>query len=102
MTTLFFSKRMYFIRISSLKFAKFLEYLNNKPDAEFSKITIILSDENLRNFFFFQRSRIKLLLPPTAKLPNKTKKPALVIAKCSLLRTVRSNRMKFRLLKLII
>ena len=44
---------MYFIRISRLTYAKFVEYLNNKPDAEFSKITIILSDENLRNFFFF-------------------------------------------------
>ena len=83
-TLFFFSKRMYFIRISRLKYAKFVEYLNNKPDAEISKRTIILSDENLR-IFFFQRSRIKLLLPPTAKLPNKTKKPALVIAKCSLL-----------------
>ena len=30
-----------------------------------------------------------LLLPSTAKLPNKTKKPALVVAKCPVLMTVR-------------
>ena len=47
---------------------------------------IILSDENLKKYVF---NRIELLLPPTAKLSNKTKKPALVIAKCSVLMTVR-------------
>ena len=42
---------MYFIRISSLKYAKFLEYLKNKADADISKRMIILSGENLRNIF---------------------------------------------------
>ena len=39
------------MRISRLKFAKFVEYLKNKLDAEISKRMIILSDENLRNIF---------------------------------------------------
>ena len=45
--TLFFSIRLYFIRISRLQFAKF--NFKNKPEAEISKRIIILSDENLKN-----------------------------------------------------
>ena len=84
--TFFFSTRIYFMRIWRLKFAKFYESFKNKPEAEISKRMIILSDENLKKYVF---NRIELLLPPTAKLSNKTKKPALVIAKCSVLMTVR-------------
>ena len=47
--TLFFSIRLYFIRISRLQFAKF--NFKNKPEAEISKRIIILSDENLKNMY---------------------------------------------------
>ena len=50
---------------------------------------IILSDENLGKLYVFNLTVFKLLLPPTVKLSNKTKKPTLVITKCSVLMTVR-------------
>ena len=43
----------------------------------------------MKNMFLTYGNRINLLLPLKAKLPNKTKKSALVIAKCSMLMTVR-------------
>ena len=48
--TLFFSIKIYFIRISRPQFAKF--NFKNKPEAEILKRIIILSDENLKNRFF--------------------------------------------------
>ena len=54
---LFFYIRIYFIRISRLKFAKFLKYFKNKAEAEILKrIDIILCVEtsvNTIQFFVF-------------------------------------------------
>ena len=64
-----------------------MQNFKNKREAEIWKRMITLSDENLKTCF--KLSRIKLLLPPTAKIPNKKKRRALITAKCSVLMTVR-------------
>ena len=56
MITLFFYIRIYFIRISRLKFAKFEEYFKNKAEAEaeiLKRIDIILCLETSVNTIQF-------------------------------------------------
>ena len=73
--------------MSRLKLQNFKNILRINPRLRFRKGWLFWVMKIWKICFWL--NLIKLFLPLTATLPNKTKKPALVIAKCSVLMTIR-------------